>query len=233
MRYQDNFTVKGRKEIKHAISQFDYTILKNKLKYVMKLDSNAGRDGRYLIRSVYFDNFENKILNEKKEGYFKRDKYRVRIYGKSSDYIKLEKKSKRNNLTFKEKCYITKHEYEWIRIGEIQWMEYDKRPLIRELFIQMYLYQLKPTTVVDYIREAYVYPNGNVRITFDSKIQTSFRNVDIFNPDLVMIPAFDPNQLILEVKFDEYIPDIIKIPLQMMDRRPDAYSKYQLSRMYG
>lgn len=233
MRYQDEFTVKGRKELKHAISQMDYTILKNKLKHVMKLDTNAGRDGKYLIRSVYFDNFDNKILNEKKEGYFKRDKYRVRIYGKSSYLIKLEKKSKRNNLTFKEKCYISKHEYEWMRMGEIEWMENDERQLIRELYIQMNLYQLKPMTVVDYVREAYIYPHGNVRVTFDSQIKTSFRNVDIFNPDLAMVPVFDPTQVILEVKYDEYLPDIIKMTLQMMDRRPDAYSKYQLSRMYG
>ncbi|MEX3624379.1 polyphosphate polymerase domain-containing protein [Viridibacillus arvi] len=233
MRYQDEFTVKGRKELKHAISQMDYTMLRNKLQHVMKLDAHAGGDGKYLIRSVYFDNFENKILNEKKEGYFKRDKYRVRIYDHNSALINLEKKSKRNNLTFKEKCLISSDEYESMRIGQVDWMEEDERQLIRELFIQMSLYQLKPMTVVDYVREAYVYPFGNVRVTFDGQIKTSFRNTDIFNPDLPMVSVFDPTQVILEVKYDEYLPDVIKMMLQMMDRRPDAYSKYQLSRMYG
>ena len=233
MPVQTSFNPNGRKEIKHAISYADYAILKSKLQHVMTLDRNAGLNGKYLIRSTYFDNFENKVLNEKKEGYINRDKYRVRIYGKSSKVVNLERKSKRNNLTFKSKCAMTQDEFEKMRIGLIDWMETDERDLIRDLFHEMKYSQIKPMTVIDYEREAYVYPYGNVRVTFDSKVQSSMRNTDMFNKNLPMVDVLEPNLVILEVKYDEYLPDIIKFLLQAVDTRAEAYSKYQLSRMYG
>lgn len=228
-----SFNSNGRKEIKQAISYPEYTLLKTKLQHVMQLDKHAGMDGKYLIRSTYFDNFTNKVLNEKKEGYINRDKYRVRIYGRSSSVINLERKSKRNNLTFKTKSAISQTEYEKMRVGDLLWMEKDSRGLIQDLYQEMYYSQLKPTTVVDYEREAYIYPYGNVRVTFDSKVQTSLRNTDMFNQNLPMVDVLESNLVILEVKYDEYLPDIIKYLLQSVDTRAEAYSKYQLSRMYG
>ncbi len=132
-----SFNPNGRQEIKQAISYPDYALLKAKLQHVMQRDHHAGLDGKYLIRSTYFDNFANKVLNEKKEGFINRDKYRVRIYGKSNNVINLERKSKRNNVTFKTKCSISQAEYEKLRIGEIAWMENDDRALIRDLYHEM------------------------------------------------------------------------------------------------
>ncbi|MBG9689821.1 polyphosphate polymerase domain-containing protein [Lysinibacillus sp. fkY74-1] len=228
-----SFNPNGRQEIKQAISYPDYALLKAKLQYIMQLDKHAGADGKYVIRSTYFDNFANKVLNEKKEGYINRDKYRVRIYGQSSAIINLERKSKRNNLTFKTKCAISQAEYEKMRLGDISWMEEDERGLLRDLYQEMSYRQLRPTTVVDYVREAYIYPFGNVRVTFDSKVQSSLRNTDMFNPNLPMVDVLEQNLVILEVKYDDYLPDIIKYLLQSVDTRAEAYSKYQLSRMYG
>ncbi|MGN4123592.1 polyphosphate polymerase domain-containing protein [Lysinibacillus sphaericus] len=233
MSEQTSFNPNGRKEIKHAISYTDYTILKSKLKHVMKLDVNADLNGKYFIRSTYFDNFMNKVLIEKKEGFLNRDKYRVRIYGKSLDIVNLERKSKRNNLTFKSKCSVTRNEFEKIRVNDVEWMETDNRVLIRDLFHEIKYNQLKPMTVVDYEREAYTFPYGNVRVTFDSKVQSSMRNTDMFNQKLPMVDVLEPNLVILEVKYDEYLPDIIKFMLQAVDTRAEAYSKYQLSRMFG
>ncbi|MFS0659359.1 polyphosphate polymerase domain-containing protein [Niallia alba] len=222
----------GRTELKHELNQIDCYLLRNKLKHVMEVDPHATNDGKYLIRSVYFDNFENKALTQKKEGLLNRDKFRVRLYDYNTNYLNLERKSKRNNLTYKDKCRIAAEEYEKIRIGDIKWMENDPRDLIKELFIHMSLYQLKPHTVVDYVREVFIYRYGNVRVTFDSSIQTSFRNNDVLNRDLPMVET-NPNITILEVKYDEFLPEIIKNLLQISDRRKGTYSKYQISRMYG
>lgn len=227
-----SFNPNGRQELKHGITYIEYMLLKNKLKYVMKLDPNAGPNGKYLIRSCYFDNINDKVLNEKKEGYLNRDKYRVRIYGKSVDVVNLERKSKRNNLTFKSKCKTSKEEFEKMRIGDIEWMKEDERELIRDLYMEMTQYQLKPMTVVDYQREAYIYLYGNVRITFDSKVQSSIRNTDMFNKHLPMVDVLEPTEVILEVKYDEYLPEIIRSMMQGINTRHEAYSKYQLSRMY-
>ncbi len=223
---------RGRYELKHEISKMDCYLLRNKLKHVMQIDPHAKNDGKYFIRSIYFDNFENKALNQKKEGLLERDKYRVRLYDQNTEFINLEKKSKRDNMTYKQKCEIKANEYERMRNNDISWMELDSRPLIQDLFIQMNLFQLKPMTVVDYEREVFIYEYGNVRVTFDSSIKTSFRNDDGFNPDLPMIET-DPNVVILEVKYDEFLPDIIKCMLQLGDRRRGTYSKYQISRMFG
>ena len=233
MPIQTSFNPSGRKELKHAISKTEYYVMRHKLLHVMKTDPNAGPDGKYFIRSTYFDNFDNKILNEKKEGYLNRDKYRVRIYGLRDNLVNLERKSKRNNLTFKSKCTISRQEYERMRIGDIQWMEDDKRELIRDLYSEMMNHQIKPQTVVDYEREAFIYPYGNVRVTFDMKVQSSLQNTDMFQKHLPMVDVLEPELVILEVKYDEYIPEIIKFLLQLSDTRQEAYSKYQLSRMYG
>lgn len=230
---QTSYNPKGRSEVKFGITYVDYQMLKMKLSHVMQLDPHAGRNGRYLIRSCYFDNFDNKVMNEKKEGFLNRDKYRVRIYNKSDAVIHLERKSKRNNQTYKSKCSLTKQEFERMRRFDFDWMEEDDRSLIRDLYKDIKLYQLKPTTVVDYEREAYMYPYGNVRITFDSKVQSSMRNTDMFNTKLPMVDVLEPNEVILEVKYDEYLPAHIKMLLQGIYTRHEAYSKYQLSRMYG
>lgn len=230
---QTSYNPKGRSELKFGITYVDYQMLKMKLSHVMQLDPHAGKNGRYLIRSCYFDNFDNKVLNEKKEGYLHRDKYRVRIYNKSDAVIHLERKSKRNNQTYKSKCSLTKQEFERMRRFDFDWMERDDRSLICDLYKDIKLYQLKPMTVVDYEREAYLYPYGNVRITFDSKVQSSMRNTDMFNKRLPMVDVLEPNEVILEIKYDEYLPAHIKMLLQGIYTRHEAYSKYQLSRMFG
>ena len=103
---------------------------------------------------------------------------------------------------------------------------------MQELYVQMKLLHLKPITVVDYEREVYVYEHGNVRVTFDSHIRTSIRNNDLLNLNLNMAEALDPNIVVLEVKYDEFMPDVIKYLLQLFNRRKETFSKYQLSRMY-
>ncbi|TCI52986.1 polyphosphate polymerase domain-containing protein [Exiguobacterium sp. SH1S21] len=223
---------RGRYEFKHEITKMDCHVLRKRLRHFMHLDPYAKTDGTYLIRSVYFDNFENKVLQQKKEGFYERDKFRVRLYDYNISCLNLEKKSKRDNMTYKQKCKLTPDEYELLRRGEIQWMRHDTRTLIQELYVQMKLYQLRPVTVVDYKREVFIYPHGNVRVTFDSEIKTSFYNNDLLNPHIPMVET-EPDVVVLEVKYDAYLPEVIKKLLQLGDRRRGTYSKYQMSRMYG
>ncbi|MBD2846863.1 polyphosphate polymerase domain-containing protein [Paenibacillus sp. IB182496] len=223
----------GRHELKHAITQMDCTLLRTNLRHVMQPDPHAGADGSYRIRSVYFDNFDNKVLTEKKEGFYRRDKYRVRLYNLDTAHLTLEKKSKRDNMTYKSKCPVTALEYERIRLGDTAWMETDERELVRELQVRMKQLQLKPTVIVDYTREVFVYPHGNVRVTLDSDIRTGLRHDDVCNAHVPMTPVLGPGEAILEVKYDAYLPDHIRALLQIGARTREAFSKYQLSRMYG
>ncbi|GEM00958.1 VTC domain-containing protein [Halolactibacillus halophilus] len=223
----------GRHELKHIISMSDYYILRKKLHHLLMRDCHANDNGRYHIRSLYFDNHDHNILDEKKEGYLNRDKYRIRLYNYDFNQLFLERKSKRHNQTFKTKARLTVNDYQQLLRGETEWMAHHKDSLIIDFYRALTLRHLKPQTVIDYQREAFTYPYGNVRITFDSHVQSSLYNIDILNRYLPMVNCLEPNEVILEVKYDDYLPAVIKPLLQFPDTKQDACSKFQLSQMYG
>lgn len=223
--------MKFRHEFKHEITNLDYLILKNRLPYTIYPDKN-GINGKYKIRSLYFDNIFDTALREKVDGVNCREKFRIRSYDNSNEFIRLEKKSKVNGLCNKVSARISKEEVEKIICGDIQFMEHHEQQLVRELFYKMKHKGLEPKTIVDYTREAFTYPAGNVRITLDYNIRTGFSSTEFLNPNCVTIPAGD-DVIILEVKWDEYIPDFIKDMVQLESRRSAAFSKYAACRIYG
>lgn len=223
--------LKFRHEWKHEINYSDMLVLRQRLCAVMKMDENA-KDGKYFIRSLYFDNIEDKALLEKFNGVSKREKFRIRIYNGDASLIKLEKKSKINGLCLKEIERISSAETEKIISGKTEWLSSSEKPLLRELGYKMKTESLLPKTVVDYTREAFVFPAGNVRVTLDYDIRTGMNQTDILNPDLPTVPA-GTAPIILEVKWDEFLPDIIRDIVQLESRRSAAFSKYAACRIYG
>lgn len=223
---------KPRHELKFFINIGDYFALKNRLKYIASLDKNAGPSGSYHIRSLYFDNFNDKALMEKVNGYSKREKFRIRYYNDNFNFIRLEKKSKVNGLCTKFSAPLTKDECEKILNNDIEWMLNSNRPLIQELYFKMKSQILKPKTVVDYTREAYIYKAGNVRITIDSNVRTGICSQDMFNTNLPTMKIPTNDSIILEVKFDEFLPDIIKDVIQTNTRKATSISKYANSRLF-
>ena len=104
--------------------------------------------------------------------------------------------------------------------------------LLLELYAKMRGGGLKPKTIVDYTREPFIYAPGNVRVTLDYNIRTGLGCTDFLNPDCVMIPAGDA-PIILEVKWDGFLPDIIRDAVRLTGRRAGAFSKYAQCRIYG
>ena len=188
--------------------------------------------GYYKIRSLYFDSLTDKALREKQDGVNEREKFRIRYYEHDTSFLRLEKKSKMNGLCQKAWIPIHASEAEQILIGDIQWMKEDARELVRELYLKMKTKGLQPKTIVDYTRDAYVFPAGNVRITLDYDIRTGLQSVDFLNPDIPTIPV-SGSPILLEVKWDEYLPDIIRDAVQLPGRRAAAFSKYAACRTYG
>lgn len=162
-----------RHELKYQISPADALALKQRLGAVMKRDAHAGADGRYMIRSVYFDNYRDKALREKIDGVQKREKFRIRYYNDDFSFITLEKKVKRNGLCMKLDAPLTAAEYRRILREPGPWMPKHPQPLVRELYCKLNTQQLRLRVLVAYVREPYVYAAGNVRVTFDSHIRTS------------------------------------------------------------
>ena len=221
-----------RHEHKHYINYLDYLILRSKLRAVMQPDVNTNENGEYYIRSLYFDNYRDVALQDKISGINHREKFRIRCYNKDFSFINLEKKSKINGLCAKIKVTITKNQAEAILAHDTDWMATSTEPLIVELYSKMKSGQLRPKTIVDYNREAFVYGPGNVRVTIDRNIRTGLFSTDLFNPDLPTVATGD-QQMLLEVKYDNFIPEVIANLIQLDGRRQTAFSKYAASRIYS
>lgn len=217
-----------RHELKYYIAPNEYESLRRRVATVMRLDRNSiGNDG-YHIRSLYFDNINETALFDKNNGTFQRKKYRIRIYNRSDAVIKLERKSKFNEFTAKESASLTRAQFDSLMVGESQFLLESGDLLMREFYYDMLHGQLKPSVVVDYIREAYIYPVSDVRITFDKQLQAGVQSFDIFDPDLVTLESIEGPRQILEVKYNQFLPDFIKHLIQLSSHNRSTISKYVL-----
>ncbi len=223
--------MKPRHEWKHEITAADRLVLISRLSAIARRDVH-GQNGRYKIRSLYFDDPRDTALREKIDGVARREKFRIRYYGSDASYICLEKKSKWDGLCGKRSVLLSTQEVLALLDGDLDWMPDSGRPLVQELYWKMKSNVLRPRTIVDYTRDAFVFPAGNVRVTLDYNIRTGLGSTDFLNPDSVTVPAGDA-PAILEVKWDEFLPDVIREAVQLPGRHTSAFSKYAACRIYG
>ena len=219
-----------RHEVKHEISRHDMLILRQRLRAVMKPDSHSV-DGQYTIRSLYFDNLDDKALREKLDGVNIREKYRIRLYNNDPSVIHLERKFKHGGLGYKNSATLTREQAQAIADGDVEWMSRSADEVILGFYAKIRNEGLLPKVIVDYTREPFVFGPGNVRVTLDYDIRTGIRCTDFLNPDCVTVPIPD-SPCILEVKWDAYLPDVIRDAIQLENRRGSAFSKYAACRMY-
>lgn len=220
---------KFRHEIKHYINTADHLELQNRMKYIAKRDIYARDNGIYLVRSLYFDNFNDTALREKIDGVNKREKFRIRFYNYDTNFIRLEKKSKINGMCSKVSTRITRDQSERLINGDYDFLRDAGDMLFLDLYSKMQYQVLRPKSIVDYQREAYVYPIGNVRVTIDYDIRTSININNFFDRQLLTVPV--TNNTILEIKYDEFLPQIISDITQLNSRQRSAFSKYAVSRL--
>ena len=220
-----------RHEWKHVLHVGDLLILRQRLSAVMDRDPHT-INGKYHIRSLYFDNLYDKALREKIDGISMREKFRLRLYNGDASIIHLEKKSKWNNLGTKYCANLTEEEALKLTVGDFDWMLASDDSLIQELYCKIRYQGIRPKTIVDYIREPFILEPGNVRVTLDYDIRTGLNCTDFLNSSAVTIPAGDA-PIILEVKWDEFIPSIIQDVVCVPNRRVGSFSKYCQCRVYG
>ena len=220
-----------RHENKYFISQAGCQLLRSRLQALMERDPHAVQStGTYLIRSLYFDDYRQSGLIDKVEGDQNREKFRIRLYNHNPAFIRMESKQKWTDLVRKESAPLTREQVEQILRGDL-WSLYDSpHPLLRSFYLKSRTRILRPAVIVDYEREAYLF--NDVRITFDMDLHTGNYAHNLFDPEYPTLPVFPDNRMILEVKFDEALPDAVFELLHGIPAARSAISKYALCRQF-
>lgn len=216
-----------RHEMKYLINKMDMDVVIGRLSEFAETDVHA-RDGKYFIRSLYFDDIYDTAYEEKESGVERRCKYRIRTYDYDSNYICLEKKIKQGSFVRKESAVLTGEEYELVRSGETGFLLKRSEKVANDFALSWRTDRLRPVVIVDYDRVPFVFESGNVRITFDMNIRAVPDNYDIFEKNVLSYDVMGPDILIMEVKYTEYLPDIFRVILPDMNCRIAA-SKYVMS----
>ena len=223
-----------RHELKYFITPAEMTVLRGILTPVMQLDPNGNEHNEYHIRSLYFDTINDDALEEKIAGVGNRKKYRIRIYNFSDRVIKLECKSKYGDLISKQSVSIPRELAEQLIAGDPDGLQRMRHPLFHDVYREMRTRLLRPAVIVDYVREAYIHQAEEVRITFDKQLHTGLYSNDLFNPYVPTVPAFDHDEMILEVKFNRVLPPYIRDLLctHVHSAQNSAISKYVWCRRF-
>ena len=226
-----------RVEDKYFIYEDQIAYLTNRLKEIMDCDEHSSGGG-YLIRSVYFDDAGDSALLENEAGVDEREKFRIRTYERDDTFIRLEEKSKKSGLTHKESAVIGKNTVDSLLKDCSAGMAplnsgcllKEDGFLFKKLYAKMNTSLLHPVTIVEYERQAFVERVGNVRITFDKNIGASEYVDRFFEEDVYARPVLPPGAHILEVKYDEFLPEYIQQILEIGSLQRTAFSKYTMAR---
>lgn len=221
-----------RHELKYEIGLPEYLTLRQRLGSLLRRDAHVGAGGRYAIDSLYFDNCFDRALREKLDGVNRREKFRLRCYNGDLSRITLEKKQKVHQLCLKRSALIGRNCCQRLLQGDADWLPGEADELLQELDFKIKTQLLRPRTLVHYVREPYVYGPGNVRITFDMDLRTGLACTDFLHPGRAAVPVMPPGRMILEVKYDAFLPDVVADALQVGVLRLGAFSKYAACRQY-
>ncbi|MDY3224728.1 MAG: polyphosphate polymerase domain-containing protein [Candidatus Faecousia sp.] len=222
-----------RHEFKFLCDEAQLTAIQCRIQPVMQLDAHTNAEGVYHIRSLYFDDFDNRCYFENESGTDPREKFRIRIYNGSTERISLELKRKERGKTLKRSCRLTQEQCRILMRGEVLPDDPAYPPVLQKLLLLMKTTLMQPKVIVEYVRVPYVYPLGNVRVTFDRDISASTCIADFLEPEVFKRPVMPGGTHILEVKYDEYLPDYLHNLLQMDFLRYTSYSKYYYCRKFS
>ena len=224
---------KYRHELKYICTAAELAMIQGRIHHLIPLDSHAGENGMYQIRSLYFDDYYDRCYYENENGTDPREKFRIRIYNGKTDKISLELKKKERGKTLKLSCPLTEEQCRMLMRGKVLPDSDEYPPVLQKLLLQMKTAMLRPKIIVEYDRVPYVYKLGNVRITLDKNISSSLAIDRFLDPTIHKRPIMPAGQHVLEVKFDEFLPDYIYHTLQLRNLRQTAFSKFYLCRKFS
>ncbi|MBD5530435.1 MAG: polyphosphate polymerase domain-containing protein [Lachnospiraceae bacterium] len=222
-----------RHELKYICSRAELEIIKSRIKHIAKSDSHVSEDGNYLIRSIYFDDYYNSSFYNNESGVDSREKWRIRSYNCDKTRINLECKMKEHGMIHKEVCELSFEQYLRITANDRLDINGDNAPLLNKFLTLRETKLLRPVVIVQYRRFPYICKEGNVRITFDCDIATSTDICNFFDSGMSTRPVMPNGMQLLEVKYDEFLPDCIYQTVQLKNMEQTTFSKYFLCRKFS
>lgn len=221
-----------RHEYKCQIDLFSAEEMRWRLLNTTKRDIHGGLEGSYRVRSLYFDTPEDRALREKINGVPLREKFRIRYYNDDLGNIRLEKKSRFYSLGEKQSVSLNIQEVRQLLQGEDEWLLDRKELLLQELYMERRQRRLQPKVMIEYCREAFICETGNTRITLDRNIRVGTPGENFLQEDALTVPLYH-SEVILEVKWDAFLPDVIREITILPRGHAMAFSKYAAGRIYG
>lgn len=220
-----------RHEEKQSINQADDLLLAARLRKLFPHDRHAGANGSYRVNSLYFDAPDDSAFRQKIEGVDRREKFRLRYYGDDLRFIRLEKKLKQGGLCAKYAARLTLEQANALLKGEFDFLLRSGDPLLLEFYSKLWGRLLRPRAVVCYDREAFLFAPGNVRVTIDRALHAGLSVGEFLSPTSRRLPT-NPGLAVLEIKYDAFLPDLVRLAVQTPNRRAASCSKYALCRRF-
>lgn len=213
-----------RHEFKYVMEYSEMLKLREKLDEVLTLD----RGGNYMVRSLYFDTFDDDDYYAKQNGEMIRKKLRLRIYDVDSDYAKMEIKGKYDIHQLKESLVIKRDDAKKIINGDYSALLLMDSDLAKRIYVMLNS-GYRPKVIIEYDRIAYM-STTTTRITFDFNIKKSNDFNNFYNKDINYFDLSGKNEVVLEVKFDRFLEPYISKILSKYTSRYQSVSKYVLGR---
>ena len=217
-----------RHELKYSINKPDYVLLQKRFAPAISYDPNVDSNGEYWIRSLYFDDYWDTAYEEKDMGVQLRRKYRIRVYNCLDSKIMLERKNKVGSYINKQAAPMTRAQTDAVLGGDYSCLRNSPHKLLQEFYFECIARVMRPRVIVDYDREPFVMNTGDVRITFDKHVRAGMGDFDLFDRFLPTVEVLPANQMIMEVKYTEFLPALVRRLLPPRSSILVAASKYVL-----
>ncbi len=219
-----------RKEIKFVIPKVDFARLQPQLDALMERDKH-GSNGTYTVRSQYFDSLTEGDLRDNLDGLMEKRKIRLRVYSPDDRSVKLEYKCKSGSDGTKHSLLISREEAERMERHDYAFLMEREEELAHRLYARMTQGLYRPKTIIEYRRTAFAYPVSDTRITFDHDIRAAANPYGLLNRELFLAPLMLEDAGVLEVKYNDFLPPMLRRVLARTDTLAQASSKYSKGRM--
>ncbi len=218
-----------RREEKYMLHMAEALCYANRFAQLLPSDPFS-QNGAYSVRSLYFDTPDDKDFFDKLREQNLRRKVRLRIYHPEEQSAKLELKQKESVYQRKRSLSITRENAIALINGNYSVLLQYREPFAAEMFAIMTGECYRPKAIVAYQRRAFTPVGNQARITFDSNIDATECNFDLFSPTLPLYPVMNRSGVILEIKYTHFLPGYLSDILSQIDRRRFSASKYCFGR---